>query len=201
MHQWNALCTCFGGSFKNTYELLNLRALKFSPVNKIHIFQCMGTIFCVEFQRVPLKFHTKYLPTLWKMQFLNNVEILRALRFKSSSAFLNAPQALVPLIHSCVPPLLLEWISEAGVRKHMLTYWGWDKIAAIFQMTYSKPFSSVKISVLIKISLKFVPQGPVDNIPVLVQIMAWRRSGDKPLSEPMMAKFNDSYMRHSASMK
>ena len=31
-----------GGRFKNTYELLNLRALKFSYVNKIHIFQCMG---------------------------------------------------------------------------------------------------------------------------------------------------------------
>ena len=29
-----------GGGFKNAYELLNLRALKFSPVNKIHIFQC-----------------------------------------------------------------------------------------------------------------------------------------------------------------
>ena len=25
------------------------------------MFQCMGKIFCVEFQRVPLKFHTKYL--------------------------------------------------------------------------------------------------------------------------------------------
>ena len=50
-----------GGRFKNTYELLNLRALKISLVNKIHIFQCMGKIFCVEFQRYPLKFHTKYL--------------------------------------------------------------------------------------------------------------------------------------------
>ena len=49
------------GCFKNTYELLNLRALKFSPVNKIYIFQCMGKIFCVEFQRYTLKFHTKYL--------------------------------------------------------------------------------------------------------------------------------------------
>ena len=38
----------------------------------------------------------------------------------------------------------------------------------------------------IKISLKFVPKGPNNNIPALVQIMAWRRSGDKPLSEPMM---------------
>ena len=34
----------------------------------------------------------------------------------------------------------------------------------------------------------------------LVQIMAWRRSGDKPLSEPMMVYLTDAYMRHSASM-
>ena len=38
------------------------------------------------------------------------------------------------------------------------------------------------------ISLKFVPKGPINNIPALVQIMACRRRrpGDKPLSEPMM---------------
>ena len=64
-----------GGRFKNTYELLNQRALKFSYVNKIHIFQCMGKIFCVEFQRYPLKFHTKYLTHTLKdmifMQFWN----------------------------------------------------------------------------------------------------------------------------------
>ena len=39
----------------------------------------------------------------------------------------------------------------------------------------------------VKISKKFIPKGPINNIPVLVQIMAWRRPGDKPLSEPMMA--------------
>ena len=49
-----------GGRFKNTYELLNLRALKISILHKNYIFQCMGKIFCVEFQRYPLKFHTKY---------------------------------------------------------------------------------------------------------------------------------------------
>ena len=32
----------------------------------------------------------------------------------------------------------------------------------------------------------FVPKGPINNIPALVQIMAWRRPGDKPLSEPIM---------------
>ena len=38
----------------------------------------------------------------------------------------------------------------------------------------------------INISLKFVPKVPINNIPAMVQIMAWRRPGDKPLSEPMM---------------
>ena len=46
-------------------------------------------------------------------------------------------------------------------------------------------FSNVLIS--IKISLMFVPKCPINNIPALVQIMAWRRLGVKPLSEPMMA--------------
>ena len=40
----------------------------------------------------------------------------------------------------------------------------------------------------IKISLKFVSSGTINNIPALVRIMAWRRPGDKPLSEPMMVR-------------
>ena len=48
----------------------------------------------------------------------------------------------------------------------------------------------------IKISLKFVPHGAINNIPALVQIMAWRRPGDKPLSGPMMVRLPT----HSASM-
>ena len=40
--------------------------------------------------------------------------------------------------------------------------------------------------ILINISLKFVPKGLINNIPALVQIMARRRPGDKPLSKPMM---------------
>ena len=38
----------------------------------------------------------------------------------------------------------------------------------------------------IKISLKSVPKGTINNIPSLVQIMACRRPGDKPLYDPMM---------------
>ena len=47
-------------------------------------------------------------------------------------------------------------------------------------------FLNENVWIPIKISLKFFPKGPINNIPALVQIMAWRRPGDKPLSEPMM---------------
>ena len=47
-------------------------------------------------------------------------------------------------------------------------------------------FLNENVWILINISLKFLPKGPIDHIPALVQIMAWRRPGDKPLSEPMM---------------
>ena len=36
--------------------------------------------------------------------------------------------------------------------------------------------------------MKFVPKGLINNIPALVLIMAWRRPGDKPLSEPMLVR-------------
>ena len=58
---------------------------------------------------------------------------------------------------------------------------------------------------------KNVPEGPINNIPALVQIMASRRPGAKPLSEPMMVSLLTHiyihtyiyiyiYMRRSASM-
>ena len=47
-------------------------------------------------------------------------------------------------------------------------------------------FLDENVLISIKISLKFIPKDPINNIPTLVQIMAWRRPGDKPLSEPML---------------
>ena len=52
--------------------------------------------------------------------------------------------------------------------------------------TFKCIFLNENVRISIKIALKFVPKGPINNDPALVQIMAWRRSGDKPLSEPMM---------------
>ena len=49
-------------------------------------------------------------------------------------------------------------------------------------------FLNENVWISINISLKFVPRGPINNIPTLVQVMAWCRPGDKPLSEPMMVR-------------
>ena len=38
----------------------------------------------------------------------------------------------------------------------------------------------------IEISLQIVPRSPINNKPALVQVMAWRRRGDKSLPEPML---------------
>ena len=46
--------------------------------------------------------------------------------------------------------------------------------------------SNENVWISIKISLYFVSNGLVNNIPSLVQIMALHRSGDKPFSETMM---------------
>ena len=52
--------------------------------------------------------------------------------------------------------------------------------------TFKRIFLNENVTISIKISLKFVPKGPINNIPALVHIMAWRRPGDKPLYGPMM---------------
>ena len=54
---------------------------------------------------------------------------------------------------------------------YCLTHWGLDKMAAISQTTILNAFFWMKM-----------------NIPALVPIMAWRRSGNKPLSEPMIVR-------------
>ena len=84
------------------------------------------------------------------------------------------------------------WTSERDLTRFWgnwsLTHWGWYKITAISQMTPLTAFSwmgmyEFRIRFHWSLFLKFVR---INNIPALVQIMAWRRPGDKPLSEPMM---------------
>ena len=65
-------------------------------------------------------------------------------------------------------------------------------------------FLNEKIWTSIKSSLKFVPKDPIKNIPALVKTMAWRRPGDKPLSESMVVRLtthiNNLHMYNIATL-
>ena len=79
----------------------------------------------------------------------------------------------------------------------LLTHLSLVKMATILVDSIFKCiFLNENDKIPIQISLKLVPRSPIDNKPALVQVMAWRRTGDKPLPEPMMTQFTDAYMRH-----
>ena len=73
-------------------------------------------------------------------------------------------------------PLVIWYILSLSL--HELTDWGRDKMAAIFQTTFSNAFSWMKMFwVSNTIWLEFFMKGPFNNNTALVQIMAWRRTG------------------------
>ena len=61
-------------------------------------------------------------------------------------------------------------------------------------------FLNENIRISIQILLKFVPKGPIDNKQALVEVMACRLFGTKPLPEPILTRFTDAYMRHKEEM-
>ena len=61
-------------------------------------------------------------------------------------------------------------------------------------------FLKKNVWIFIQMSLKLIPKSLIANKLSFVQIMAWRRSGAKPLSEPMLVYLTDAYMRHPATM-
>ena len=86
---------------------------------------------------------------------------------------------------SCIDSSMGPYVHATQVAKS-LTQWGRDKMATSSQTTFPSAFSWKKVWISIKISLKFGLSDQINNIPVLAQIMACRRPGDEPLSEPMI---------------
>ena len=92
--------------------------------------------------------------------------------------------------HLCIE-LVKNYCQQAAyLHSHIEAETKWMPFSRrLFQMHFCE---CIWILISIKILLKFVPMLPVNNIPALVRIMAWRQPGDKPLSKPMM----DSFMTH-----
>ena len=79
-------------------------------------------------------------------------------------------------------PAIFSWLAEPKLKHIEAETNGRHFADDIFKCI----FLNENVWIPIKISLKFVPKGPINNIPAMVQIMAWRRPGDKPLFEPMV---------------
>ena len=88
---------------------------------------------------------------------------------------LNKQRRFAPLVHK--PAAFNFYLNTLRPRNNGRHFW--DHI-------FKCIFLNANIHIRIKISLKFIHKGPIRNIPALVQIMAWRRPCDKPLSEPMV---------------
>ena len=87
LHYLPSVWRNYWGRFKNAFKLLNLRALKFSPANIS--FNVWVRYFVWNFKGYLWNSTQNILPIHWKMRFLYRVDILKALRFKSSLAFLK----------------------------------------------------------------------------------------------------------------
>ena len=74
-------------------------------------------------------------------------------------------------------------------------------MAEISQTTFSNAISRMNnLWISINISLKFVPKGPINNIPGLVQIMNLAPTKRQSITWTNDGQFTDPYMCHSALM-
>ena len=127
------------------------------------------------------------------------------------SRFSTLKCASIDLTQSCprlcsIPKFLVCWTTQFRFPNHMTSYAVFihrrdngdscvNSLRPIPNRRYfaddifKRIFENENEWISSRISLKFVPDVRINNIPALVQIMAWRRPGDKPLYEPMMVSF------------
>ena len=83
-------------------------------------------------------------------------------------------------ILQAMSPLCIFWNPTCFIFIHI-----WLKYVPNGAISMLRPIQNVH-HFLENISLNFVPKDPINNIPALVQIMAWHEPGNKSLSKPMM---------------
>ena len=78
----------------------------------------------------------------------------------------------------------------------LLTHLPWTKWLPFRRQHFQMHFHEWKLLYFDSNFTEVVPKDPIINKSALVQVMAWRRSGDKPLLESMLTQFTDTYMWH-----
>ena len=125
----------------------------------------------------------RFKPYIYICNFLNNfgVYVIKGTKKFACALFQSGTLRVVPWLKPSMP--LISIIIP-------LTHWGRDKMDAISQMIFSYAFSWMKMYELrLKFHWRLFPRVKINNIPAFVQIMAWRRPGEKPLSEPIMVTY------------
>ena len=95
-----------------------------------------------------------------------------------------------------------KWQLYIDMAAYGLSYFGselifpWTKWPPFRRRLFQMYFLEWKFLYFNSNFTKFVPKGAIDNKPALVQVMAWRQTGDKPLPEPVLTQFPNAYMRH-----
>ena len=83
---------------------------------------------------------------------------------------------------------IIDWARQTSKKRRINTLRPRQNRRHFADDIFKSIFLNENARISLKISLKFVAMVRINNIPALVQIMAWRRPGDKPLSEPMMVR-------------
>ena len=113
--------------------------------------------------------------------------------FSQNSCFSIQRNAVENIVCKITAILSMErWVNYSE-HKLIIKYCSLNKMADIWQMTFSWSFSYENIIVFDLNPLSFVPKGPINNRTTLVQLMAWWNTDDKPLLPPMMCQFINSF--------
>ena len=113
-------------------------------------------------------------------QHMQNTHLARLLLVETANWLLTGVMVKKDATKVCALLFASHFIFYTTTHYHIEAETRWTPFHRRVQMHF------LEWKIPIKISLKFVPQGPFNNIPALVQVMAWCRPGNKPLSEPMM---------------
>ena len=94
-----------------------------------------------------------------------------------------------PLWCHCNPqPSLVLFLCISNFGQAVITLRPRQNCQHLGDVIFKCIFLNENIRISLKISLKFISKGRINNILALVQMMAWRRPGHKPLSETMMLR-------------
>ena len=146
-------------------------------------------IFLNENVRISISISLKFVPK----GLINNIQALVQIMAwrRPGDKPLSEPITVNLLTHICVTRP--QWVKGHELGHHCACRWlntlrPRQHGCHFADNTFNRIFLNENVRIWIEISLKFVSKGPINNIPALVQLMAWCQLGDKPLSEPMMIR-------------